>query len=354
MESLRFILLISLGLVLALLWNAWQQDYGSMQTNQAEAIKEKKPSADVPPSIPPTTTSITSPGPLASGLNPEEGEIEVTTDTYRARISLHGGSLVSLDLLKFPVSLKEADKPTRILSNDPQNLYVVQGGLLSNDPAPTHDSKFSSSRLVYALNPGSETLEVPLVWDSGGGIIVNKTYEFRKNRYLITVKYDIRNNSNSPWTGEAYGQMQRTEGKKERRAVYTYTGAVISSAESRYEKISFDDMRKENLSRTIINGWVAMIQHYFLAAVIPYSTTDAQHYYSLFIDKQHSGNNADRFVIGAATPRVVVAPGEHRTIQQDFYIGPKVQSELEKIAPGLELTVDYGKLWFLAILIETE
>ena len=348
MESLRFILLISLGLVLALLWNAWQQDYGSTQTNQAQATKEKKPSVDIPPSIS-SASNIPTSSLQISSTTPEEGVIEVTTDIYRAQISLRGGSIVILDLLKFPVSLKEADKPVRLLSNEPQTLYVAQGGLLSNGPAPTHDSTYTSPSHAYALNPGAESLEAPLYWESGDGITVKKTYKFLKSRYLITVQYEVQNNSNSPWTGGAYGQLQRTEPeKKGGRGVYTYTGAVISSAERRYEKISFNDMRKENLSRTIINGWAAMIQHYFVAAVVPDSTTEGQHFYSLFIDKGRSGNDTDRYVIGTATPRILVAPGERKIIQQEFYIGPKIQSELEKIAPGLELTVDYGKLWFLA------
>jgi len=107
-------------------------------------------------------------------------------------------------------------------------------------------------------------------------------------------------------------------------------------------------VRKDNLSRTIINGWAAMMQHYFLTAVIPDVATEEQHYYSLFIDKERSGNDADRFVIGSATPRIQISPGESKSLQHKFYIGPKIQSDLEKIAPGLELTVDYGMLWFIA------
>jgi len=346
-ESLRFILLLSLGLVLVLLWNAWQQDYGSTQTNEAQTIPEKKPSADIPLAIPAATNSpAASPQTVVSTA--KEGAIEVTTDIYKVHISLRGGSIVNLDLLKFPVSLKEADTPARILSNNPQTLYVAQGGLLSNSPAPTHDSPYTSPNHAFVLNPDSESLEVPLYWESGDGITVKKTYKFLKSRYLITVQYEVLNNSNSPWSGAAYGQLQRTEEKNKSRAVYTYTGAVISSPESRYEKISFDDMRKENLSRTIVKGWAAMMQHYFVAAIIPDTATEGQHYYSLFIDKERSGNDADRFVIGSATPQILVAPGDSKSIQHKFYIGPKIQSDLEKIAPGLELTVDYGMLWFIA------
>ena len=286
--------------------------------------------------------------PRLAGANPEEGVIEVATDVYKAHISLRGGSIISLDLLKFPISLKARDEPVRILSNDPQALYIAQGGLLSSNPAPTHDSIFTSTKQVFVLNPDTETLEVPLYWESDDGIKVKKTYMFLKSSYQIIVNYEVMNNSNKPWSGAAYGQLQRTEIKNKSRTVYTYTGAVISSPERRYEKITFDNMRKENLSRTIVNGWAAMMQHYFVAAIIPEAATESQNYYSLFIDKGHAGNDADRFVIGAATPRMLVSPGDSKTLQNEFYIGPKIQSDLEKIAPGLELTVDYGKLWFIA------
>ena len=348
MESLRFILIISLGLVLALLWNAWQQDYGRAQINQAQTIPGEKPSADIPSSIT-ATTSTPAANPQITGAATDEGVIEVTTDIYRLQISLRGGNVVSLDLLKFPVSVEEGDQPVRMLSNDPQALYVAQGGLLSNNPAPTHESSYTSTTRAFVLNPGAESLEVPLFWESGGGITVKKTYKFLKGRYLITVQYEVLNNSNDPWSGAAYGQLQRTEGEKQGSfGIYTYTGAVISGPERRYEKISFDDMRKENLSRTVVAGWAAMMQHYFVAAMLPDPATEGQHYYSLFIDKERSGNDKDRFVIGTATPRMLVSPGASKSLQHRFYIGPKIQSDLEIIAPGLELTVDYGMLWFIA------
>jgi YidC/Oxa1 family membrane protein insertase len=108
-------------------------------------------------------------------------------------------------------------------------------------------------------------------------------------------------------------------------------------------------MRKENLSRTIVDGWAAMMQHYFLSAIIPDAASrEGLHYYSLFIADQRAGEEAGRFVIGAATPQAQVPPGGSITLQHKFYIGPKIQSDLEKIAPGLELTVDYGVLWFIA------
>jgi len=347
-ESLRFVLVLSLGLILLLLWNAWQQDYGQLQKERTQAAATEKSGKDLPPTAPvkmkePLTV------PQSSPVATEEGLLEVTTDKYKAHISLRGGSIISLDLSEYPVAFNEPDKSVRILDNDPQFFYIVQGGLLSSNPAPTHDTIYTSPEKSYSLSPGAESLEVPLYWESADGITVKKTYRFLKGSYLITVLYEVHNNSGETWTGSAYGQLQRNGVVKKRSSgVYTYTGAVISSEERRYEKISFDDMRKENLSRNIINGWAAMIQHYFVTALIPETPTQELHYYTLFVDKERTGNPADHFVIGATTPQVSLPPQGVATIQQQLYVGPKIQSVLEKTAPGLELTVDYGWLWFLA------
>ena len=350
MESLRLVLFVSLGVVLVLLWNAWQQDYGSVRlvTAPAQEAPAHKKISDLPPPAPAGTDAPAS-KPQAPNVTTEEGMLEVTTDVYKVRISLRGGNITSLELPGYPVSLQEPDNPERILSDNPQVLYIAQGGLLSKNSAPTHEAAYTSPQSTYVLNPGADSVEVPLYWESGDGIKVKKTYKFLKNQYLITVQYDIQNNSNSPWIGGAYGQLQRTGAAKKRSgAVSTYTGAVISSADRRYEKISFDDMRKENLSRNIINGWAAMIQHYFVAAVMPGSDKAEYHYYTMFVDKEKAATDADRFVIGLATPAISVPPAGTNILEHKFYIGPKVQNVLEKIAPGLELTVDYGKLWFIA------
>lgn len=346
MDTLRFVLVLSLGLILILLWDAWQKDYGRGQAGQPPTAAADQPDVALPPA---TTTKEPLALPQPSLDTTAAGTVIVSTDIYNAQISLHGGSIVGLELPRFPVSLQEPDHPVRLLTDDAELFYVVQGGLLSNNPAPTHDAVYTSPHQSYRLEPGAAVLEVPLSWESPAGIAVRKTYRFFPGQYHITVEYEVRNNSGETWTGSAYGQLQRngTE-KKMTSGVYTYTGAVLSSEERRYEKISFDDMRKENLSRNIVNGWAAMIQHYFAAALIPATSTQEQHYYTLFVDRERTGNSTDRFVIGATTPRISLPPGDVATIQQKLYIGPKIQSVLEELAPGLELTVDYGWLWFIA------
>jgi YidC/Oxa1 family membrane protein insertase len=327
-----------------LLWDAWQKDYGTAYTPPAASETAGEPAAlDVPDISETEAIAAELPDmqePHKAGAEP----VEVTTDLFHIQINTQGGNIESAELLNFPVSLEEPDRKVRLLSNDPVAPYITQGGLLSKNPAPTHEAVFTAEQPAYLLSPGEETLEVPLYWQTGDGLTVKKVFEFARDKYLINVRYEISNRTASAWTGRAYGQIQRTDPEKRMNgAVYTYTGAVISSPEKRYEKISFDDMRDEKISRNIINGWAAMIQHYFVSALVPGSQSDEYRYYTLFIDKAVSGLQSDRFIIGATTPPVTVAPEQSAVLEHKLYLGPKIQSRLEDIAPGLELTVDYRK-----------
>lgn len=347
MDTTRFVLLVSLSLVIMLLWDAWQRDYGDVYVQPATSeATEEAPALDVP-DLPEAATAEL---PEVLGQTEDKAEvIDVITDLFHVQINTRGGNIEGAELLHFPVSLEEPDKKVRLLYNDPGAPYITQGGLLSKDPAPTHEAIFTTPALSYVLPENEEILEVPLYWQSDDGLVVKKVFEFSRDKYLINIRYELSNNTNNPWAGRAYGQIQRTDPEKRMNgAVYTYTGAVISGPEKRYEKISFSDMRDEKISRNTVNGWVAMIQHYFVSAIVPGSPEDEYRYYTLFIDKGTSGLPSDRFIIGATSPQVTAAPNETVVLGHNLYLGPKIQSRLEAIAPGLELTVDYGFLWFIA------
>jgi len=345
MDNLRFILVVSLSLVMLMLWQEWEKDYGSPVSQEETTVMENGETRPVDVPVAPVSTKtkqsvlnldIDSSAPIS-----DEEYIAVKTDLYQINIGKKGGGVDKLELLKFPVALETPDIPTLLLNNTSPLFYVAQGGLLSENGGPTHEATFTTSSDNYVLGEGESSLIVPLVWESEEGLKVTKTYEFNRNSYLVNVKYEIENKSTEPWVGHAYSQLQRTDTGRESRILYTYTGAVVSSPEQRYEKLSFDDMEDEKLSVDITNGWVAMLQHYFVSALVPSSREESNHYYTLATD-----NN--RYVIGAITPAITVAANTAGVIEQKIYMGPKIQSKLEKIAPGLELTVDYGVLWFLA------
>lgn len=50
-------------------------------------------------------------------------------------------------------------------------------------------------------------------------------------------------------------------------------------------------------------------------------------------------------------PKVEVKPGEQISTASKFYAGPAIAENLEKVAPGLQLSIDYGWLWIISVSI---
>jgi len=348
MESSRFLLITAWFVVLLLLYQAWQADYGSAKPAEGRDIgsdtsasgTSTNGSNDIPNTVapgPPAKSQAIAGSTVASSAK----YIRVNTDNYQFHINLQGGGIVRAELLNYPVSMKDPAQPLVLMDQTDQLLFITQGGLLSNAGAPTHISQYSAEQDEYSMQAGQDVIEVPLLW-SEGGLMVRKVYVLRRGDYKIGIRYDITNSGTGPWTGQSYAQLKRNNpGRSSMLGSYTYTGAVVSSPANRYDKISFDNIQKKELQQDITNGWVAMIQHYFVTALIPVDKNAAYHYYTkALVD----GN----FAIGAMTPSITVAPGETKSIQEMMYIGPKLHKVLVNTVDGLELTVDYGSLWVIA------
>ena len=360
MEAKRFILLVSLGLVALMLWQQWQLDYAPAAEKPAGEPQTEQPlSGDLPAApvsdlpaapvtgLPAAPVADLPAAPSQMGVSAEQEtekgarKIRVKTDLLDLEIDLSGGTIDKALLLQYPISKNAPEIPLELLKRDKDGLYIAQSGLLSKDSAPNHGSEYKSSSLSYEL-ADKERLSVDLSWRSEDGMAITKTYVFKRGSYLVDVVYKISNGSDKDWKGSVYGQLQRSEPVgRESMIIYTYTGAVVSSPENRYEKISFGDMRDGKLEQNIVNGWAAMLQHYFVAALIPGDPGQEYHYYTLITP----GNN---YVIGAISPSRDIAADSVATLGHSFYLGPKIQKTLSEVAEGLELTVDYGVLWFIA------
>ena len=356
MDNYRILIFAALSVVIIFLWQAWQQEQvvpptavtapasQQAQSGVAQTPAEPAASASVTPpatasgapaaAAPSTTPAIEKPG-LVSGQR-----VHVKTDVLDVIIDTHGGDMRQADLTAYPVKVTEPEKPVRLLDESPSTLFVAQSGLLANRPAPDHHAQFTVEKTEYALSTADE-IKVPLLWTSPDGVVVTKVYTFRRGSYVVDVDHTVNNASATEWKGRQYRQLQRRDSSDGGLSlIYTYTGGVIYSDAKKYEKITFDDMKEENLSRDFGGGWAAMIQHYFVSAWIPKADED-NHYYSKALDDKH-------YVLGMASPELAIAAGQSSTFTSRLYVGPKLQDALEKIAPGLELTVDYGPLTIIA------
>lgn len=349
MPHKRTALVLALGLVLTLIWQAWEKDYGRLRAAAPPAAVQETPSGTdhIPAPAASGQTPVEAagpavPAPAADTARTDADSISIETDTVRAAVSLRGGELSRLLLKDYPVAVDKPDEPLPLLDNSDALTFVVQGGLLSETEAPTHQEVYTAAERSYRLADGAETLEVPLIWQSPAGLKVTKTYVFHRGSHVIDLRYDIANTGGTAWQGRAYAQLLRRAEKPKRglMSMPTYIGAAISSPEKRYEKLPFDKMAATPLDRSITGGWAAMLQHYFVAAIVPPAQEPYQ-YYTKSLEQ-------NRYIVGLYGPQLQVQPGASNTLDIKLYAGPKDQDRLEKLAPNLDLTVDYGALWFLS------
>ena len=366
MDNQRLILFFALLFVLFLMWEAWQEDYGPKPTTVA-ATQTETAAARVPEDLPSGQNVATAPSSpemratapsmtdtpaaaLPEAAKPRSGaeilssgeRIKVVTDVLEVVIDTQGGDIRKVFLHDYPVAVDQPENPFRLMKDTLPNLFVAQSGLLADGAAPDHYATYQTAKLDYTLDAGQNELRVPLTWQSDNGIRVTKTLIFYRNSHVVDVEHKIENNSGERWKGNQYRQLQRTrpDGSGESAFIYTYTGGVLYSEDEKYEKIDFDDMEESNLSREITDGWAAMIQHYFLGAIIP-AQGESNQYYT-------RAPGEDRFVLGMVSPAKVIETGSFDSFSTRFYIGPKEQEVLSELAPELDLTVDYGMLTVIA------
>ena len=349
MDNARFVLIVFFFSLSMMLYQQWEIDYGPKAA--AKAGQTATGTAATRPDVPGVASSGTSTASSGEVPTAEAGadlisgqRILVTTDVIRAEIDTKGGDIRLLDLTQYPEKKDTPDVPVRLLSDASDKAFVAQSGFIgeTDATAPTHHSQWQAQAANYSLAPGQAELRVPLTWTGPQGVTVTKTYIFRPGSYDINLEQQVANNSAAPWTGRQYLQLQRKDpgDKNKDQFVRTYTGGVVYTPEDKYEKVTFKDMADKNLTRKSNDGWIAMIQHYFLAAWIP-TAGQENNYYTKSLPDEH-------YVIGAYSAGLSVAPGESKTTAAQLFAGPKLVRVLESTAPGLDLTVDYGALTIIA------
>ncbi|GAB6069050.1 membrane protein insertase YidC [Thiomicrorhabdus hydrogeniphila] len=270
--------------------------------------------------------------------------IHVKTDTLDVIIDTAGGDIRDADLLKYGAS-DDHSKPFQLMSDTGSLVYYAQNGIATQPdselPAPTHKSVYQTAKTNYVMT--GDTLTVPLTW-SKDGIKVTKTYTFTKGKYVIDLGYKVENTSQETWKGSLYSQIVRNQFNADASMmIHSYTGPVLydGNAEDKYVKHSFSDLNTQAITgRNVTGGWAAMIQHYFLTAIIPNQAAQNSYYAKPLGD--------DRYAVGVLEPLATVAPGQTQDLTSKIYIGPESQDKLAAIAPGLELTIDYGILTVIA------
>ncbi|MCG7499288.1 membrane protein insertase YidC [Vibrio sp. Of7-15] len=332
MDSQRNILLIALLFVSFLLYQQWNVDNNPQPQGVAQ---QTQTSGDVP-----AHSSVDSQPITASSQS--ENLITITTDVLTLSVDTLGGDVVSAQLNQYNAELDSEEKFV-LLKNEPGHSYIAQSGLIGQQGIDTNAGRaqYSVDAKEFTLEDGQSELRIPLTLVQNG-ITYTKTFVLKRNSYAIDVEYNVDNQSGENANVQMYAQLKQNlmdDGGS--LTMPTYRGGAYSTQETRYKKYSFDDMQEKNLSLSLSNGegWAGMLQHYFASAWIPRHAPDTQLY------SRVAGGQG---YIGVRMPGITIANGEAANLQATLWVGPKLQEQMAEVAPNLDLTVDYGWLWFIA------
>jgi YidC/Oxa1 family membrane protein insertase len=343
MDIQRTVLWVVFSLSLLLLWDNWMRYNGKQSMFFPSATQPAKPAAGAAPKsdVPQATVAAPSPAAVPAGTTPVKSAIvTVTTDVIKADIDTVGGELKRLELLKHKDTIDPAMNMVLFDANA-QHTYVGQTGLIGG-AFPNHKSGFVAKAGPRTLD-GAKELQLVLESEQNGVKLV-KTYTFQRGSYTIGVKHDVVNNSGAPIAPSLYLQLVRDGSKPagESKFYSTFTGPVVYTDTDKFQKMEFEDIEKGKAKHAAKadDGWIALVQHYFVSAVLPPANTPRE-IYTKKID-------ANLYALGTILPMGSIAPGATGSMNASLYSGPQESATLEKLAPGLELVKDYGWLTIVA------
>lgn len=349
MDIQRYLLIGVIAVLSFMLVTEW----GKFQQQHADAAPAVANAPTAPGALPSTPTEI----PAAAGSSATAVEaiadgkrlVRIRSDVLDIQIDRQGGDIVYVALPAYSAKLDTPNAPFVLLEQSNKRAYVAKSGLAgldSNSGRPLYQVSGDD----FQLSETADALTVTLSVETEQHLLVTKSFTLHRGNYLIDVTYHVENRGDAPWAGNFYGQLKRDNSDdpsvvKSSFGISSFLGFAINRIDTGaqkadgYHKLKFKDVEKSPLKVEQEGGWIALVQHYFLSAWVP--AADQKNDYST---SAINGVNLASFVGAAQT----VAPGSNGDFTARFYAGPKDQYRLRAISPGLDLSVDYGWLWWIA------
>ncbi len=348
----RTILWVIFGFSMVLLWDKWQLHNGKSATffpGSAPAATAKADAA-APVGTPAGQASVPTSGASPSAVVPVSAapaapreRFEVVTDVLRLSFDSEGGSLVRAELLQH-ADLAGDKKNFVLLDESSQRVYVAQTGLIGAATLPNHKTVMAVQPGPRALTDGTDALSVRFESPDLGGIKLVKTWTVRRGAYDIAVKHEVINTGAAAVEPKLYLQLVRDGNKPAGESSFysTFTGPAVYTQDKKYQKVDFKEIEdnKADFAKEASDGYVAMVQHYFASAwLLPEGAR--REFFMRKVD-------ANLYSAGMIAPLDAIAPGASKVQESRLFIGPQVETQLESLAPGLELVKDYGWLTILS------
>ncbi|VVE10542.1 insertase [Pandoraea horticolens] len=345
MDIKRTVLWVIFALSVVMLFDNWQRSNGHSSlffpspevSTPAATGGHQTPANDLPQAANAAAAAGSAPGNAPTAATAQK--VRITTDVYEADISTQGGTLSFLALTKWP-DADEADKHVVLFDNTPSHQYFARTGLIGGD-YPNHNDIFTQVPGPTTLT--GDSLTVKFESPVKGGLQLVRAYTFHRGSYVIDVSNTIVNKTDAAIKPTLYMELVR-DGREISGAKFshTFTGPTVYSNDEKFQKITFSDIDKDKAKyvKQSSDGWIGMVQHYFATAWIPKEGATRDNY----IGKLDNG----LYRVGVKEPLASIPAGGTETVDARLFAGPQEEHMLEQIAPGLELTKDYGYFTILA------
>jgi YidC/Oxa1 family membrane protein insertase len=330
--SPRTILWLVFGLSVFMLWQNWQLAHAPAPV--APAAQTVQVAADGTKTIVPAEKKVQT-------IVPTGQKVSLTNDVLRIDINTQGGTIDFAQLLQFDAETKENGKVVLLntLGDEKGNtVYIARSGLTAGEI--DHTTNFAASAPSASMADGQDTVSVVLTAESEQAVF-KKTYTLKRGSYSVDVAFEVENKSVQAITPRLYLDITRDASQIGSTPFYgSVTGAVVHNETNKYKKITFQEIQENAgiYKDTADNGWIAMVQPYFVSA---WALNDKVEriFYTKTSDK--TSTNA-AYSVGESVALGTIEPAAKKQINAQFYVGPQNQDVLAAVAPGLNLTIDYG------------
>ena len=355
MDFQRLILFVIFSMSGVFLFQAWQKE--NAPPAPPKPVAPITAPGDTKSAVAPASGSVPSAAAGAAGANlgaalpavpgitpaATSGElVTIKTDLFEAKINTLGGVIEEVALNEHRDGADKS-KPYLVLMKSKDRIHVAQSGLIGAG-LPNHNTAYTKVSTGTDMG-SSDTLDVRLSAPNAAGGKTDLIYHFKRGSYIVDVEYDISNGSTAAISPTAYFHLHRDTKVtgSENGMVGIFHGPVVYTEEKKYKKIDFKDIekgKKDLFPATSDNGWVGMVEHYFVNAWLPKAGTKREFY--------GSREEGDIYRAGLKTAVGEIAPGATAKVAVPIYMGPQEQDKLAAAAPGLDIVVDYGIFSFLA------
>ena len=358
MDYIKYLIFGGLAVVSWLLLLAWEKDYPQMpvsapvEQSQGGITNSPAVTSDLPVGAAGSTTPLANDVPVigsnaTSAPVPTNNTVKVKTDVLTVTLDRNGGDIVEVLLPGYRRQIDVENDPFVLLENTTSRTFVAKSGLVGrNGIDSTRRAIYQTTANDYELTGNSSTLVVEMTHTDSAGVEVTKRFTFERGSYLIGIEYEINNSSSAVWQANVFGQINRNTFPDPSSVggvgMSTFLGFALTSIDDPYIKVKFEDINNAMPSHELPGGWIGLSQHYFLSAWIP--PVEAINTFSTLISPQ----NTSEFIGGFTSQEFTVTPGTVGKQNLRFYAGPKDQYALQAISSNLDLTIDYGVLWFIA------